>query len=277
MRRSRCESMGWNAMDLGLKERVALVTGGSHGIGAAIAVALGEEGARVALTYHSRADRAMEVVERVEAVGGHGLALPLDLADYASIDGAVAAIGERWGGLDTLIVNAVDRTGNLGPLGVRFEDVDPVWWQQALRNNLEGAFATVRAALPAMRGRTDGRIVFISSGIAEEGASRAWAYASAKSGLVGLARSLAWELGSEGIFVNVIAVGMTLTENANAVRSSEVVDRGTAASITRRLSTPEDVANLVTYFASPANRSVSGEVIREGTSTTRSTHGAIFA
>lgn len=260
-------------MDLGLRGRVALVTGASSGIGAEIAVALGGEGARVALTYRSGADRAAAVVERVEAAGGEALPVPMDLTDHASIDAAVKAVRDHWGGIDTLVANAIVY-GERPRAGLVFEDIDPATWRQELRDNLEGTLATVRAALGAMRGRRDGRIVLISSNIAEEGFAGSWAYGTAKAGLLGFARSLAWDLGPEGIFVNVISVGFTLTD-ANR-EWGPMVERATRTTITRRLSTPDDVANLVTYFASPANRSVTGELIREGSSTTRSHHGAFL-
>lgn len=261
-------------MDLGFHERVALVTGGSKGIGAAIAVALGREGARVALTYRDAADRAAAVAKRVEQAGGEALTVPLDLTDHATIGAAVDAVRARWGGIDVLVANAVQWPRAEPGRGRHFADVEPSTWRAELRANLEGTFATVRAALAAMRGRPDGRIVFISSGVAEEGLPGAWSYAAAKAGLHGFARSLAWDLGPEGILVNVVATGFTLTETNRERMPAEALDRFAATTLTRRLSEPEDVAALVTYLASAANRSVTGEVVREGSSTTRSAHGA---
>lgn len=258
-------------MDLGLHGRVALVTGGSRGIGAAIAVALGQEGARVALTYRESADQAATVATRVERAGGQALAVPLDLTDHTTIDAAVDTVRAHWGGIDVVVANAVQWPEASGG---RFEDVDPSTWQRNLRANLDGTFATVRAALPAMRGRDAGRIVFISSGVAEEGLPGMWSYGAAKAGLHGFARALAWDLGPEGILVNVVATGFTLTETNRGRMPREMLDRVASATLARRLSEPEDVAALVAYLGSTANRSVTGEVIREGSSTTRSSHGA---
>lgn len=263
-------------MDLGLAGRVALVTGGSSGIGAAVATTLGGEGARVALTYHSGPDRAEAVAKRVTEAGGQALPLPLDLLDHATIDAAVAAVRDRWGGIDTLVVNAVRWPERPPEHGHRFEDADPATWQTELRANLEGAFATVRAALPAMRGRPDGRVVLVSSGVAEEGMPGSWGYGAAKAGLHGLTRALAWDLGPEGIYVNAVAVGFTLTDVNRARMPADLVARAANSTLARRLSTPEDVAHLVTYLGSPGNRSVTGEIIREGSSTTRSPHGAML-
>jgi NAD(P)-dependent dehydrogenase (short-subunit alcohol dehydrogenase family) len=252
-------------MDLRLDERVVLVTGGSSGIGRAIVHAFADEAARVALTYHSDREAGEATARRVD-----GLAVPMDLGDPASIDAAVRATVQRWGGIDVLVVNAVNWGTRLPGSGTHFEDVPPAEWQAMLRTNLEGAFATVRAALPAMRGRDWGRIVLMSSGVAEEGLPGSWSYGAAKAGLHGLARSLAWDLGEEGILVNVVGTGFTITERNREWVPQEMRARWESALPSRRLSSPEDVASLVVYLGSAANRNISGEVIREGSSTARS-------
>jgi 3-oxoacyl-[acyl-carrier protein] reductase len=250
-------------MDLGLNGRTALVTGGSNGIGRAIALGLGAEGANVALTYRSDADAAASAVD---AIDGDAIALPLDLEDTASIEAAVAATVDRFGGIDVLVVNAVRWPTARAD---RFEELPPEEWQSVLRANLEGAFATVRAVLPSMRGRELGRIVMMSSGIAEEGYPATWPYGAAKAGLHGFARTLAWDLGADGILVNVVGTGFTATDHNRERFPQEMRDRVAAATPQKRLSTPGDVANLVVYLASAANTSVTGEVIREGTSNAR--------
>lgn len=256
-------------MDVGLGERVVLVTGGSSGIGRAIALAFAAEAARVALTYHSDREAGEATGRRVD-----GLAVPMDLADPASIDAAVQAVVDRWGGIDVLVVNAVHWGRRPPGHGTHFEDVPPAEWQAMLRTNLEGAFATVRAALPAMRGRDWGRIVLMSSGIAEEGLPGSWSYGAAKAGLHGLARSLAWDLGPEGILVNVVGTGFTMTERNRERMPQELRDRVAAAVPSRQLSSPEDVASLVVFLGSAANANITGEVVREGSSTARSPHAA---
>lgn len=262
-------------MDTGLRGRVVLVTGGSSGIGRATAVAFGAEGARVALTYRGDRDGAETTVGQVEAVGGEAVALPLDLAEPATIDAAVRAVVDRWGGIDVLVANAVAWGTRRPGHGVGLEDVPPAEWQAMLRTNLEGAFATLRATLPAMRGRRWGRIVLMSSGVAEEGLPGSWAYGAAKAGLHGLARSLAWDLGSEGILVNVVGTGFTMTDRNQASLSDEFRERAEAAVPSSRLSTAEDVASLVVFLGSAANANMSGEVVREGSSTGRSAFAAL--
>ncbi len=143
-----------------------------------------------------------------------------------------------------------------------------------LDTDLAGPFRLLQAAVPAMRGRGWGRIVLVSSGAGEEGWAGAAGYATAKAGLVGLARSLAWELGPEGILVNVVAPGLTLTERAGQAVPPEIAERFAARVPSRRLSTPDDLTGLIVFLASAANGNVSGELVREGSATGRSAHVA---
>jgi NAD(P)-dependent dehydrogenase (short-subunit alcohol dehydrogenase family) len=250
-------------MEGGMQGRTVLVTGGSSGIGRAIASAFADAGARLAVTYHEHREAGEAVAARAE----EGLAVRLALEDRASIRAAVRATIERFGAIDVLVVNAV-RWPQVH--AARFEELPPEEWRAQIRANLEGAFETVRAALPPMRERGWGRIVFLSSGIAEEGVPTAWGYAAAKAGLHGFARALAWDAGADGILVNVILTGFTATERNRAHFPDELRARVAAAVPQRRLSDAEDVARLVLFLGSPANTSVTGEVVREGTSTARS-------
>jgi 3-oxoacyl-[acyl-carrier protein] reductase len=133
-------------MDLQLDGRVALVTGGSRGIGAAAARLLAREGARVAITYRSSADAAREVAE---AIGG--LAVPLDLSDTSSIRPAVDAVLARWGRIDVLVGNAMDPSGLTPFPPTPFEDLPTPMWQRFLRTNVDGPIAVAQAVVPAMR------------------------------------------------------------------------------------------------------------------------------
>ena len=261
-------------VDTGMNERVVLVTGGSSGIGLAIAQTYGREGARVALTYHSGKDAAEATAAEID----EAMALPLQLQRIGSCEEAVAAVTERWGGIDVLVANAVQWPQRGPEDGDGFEHMRVERWQTTLRANLEGTFATVRAALPAMRGRDGGgRIVLISSGLAEEGMPGGGDYGAAKAGLHGLARSLAWELGSEGILVNVVDTGFTLTDRNLEHFGDEMRERVAGAVPSRRLSTPEEVARLVVFLGSAANGNISGEIVREGSSTAGSAHAAMAA
>lgn len=243
-----------------------LITGGSSGIGAATAVAYGATGARVTITYNSGEDRAAQVVKRVEQAGGEAAAVHLDLEDHASITAAAREVGP----VDALVANAV-RWGTIMPGSVAFEDVPAAEWTAALHANVVGNAVLVGAVLPAMRRNGFGRIVFVSSGVAEEGLPGPGAYGTAKMALHGMARALAWEAGKDGILVNVAAAGFTLTERERPV-PQEVVDALTARVPTRRLSTADDLAALILFLGSAANRNLTGEIIRDGSSAGRSAH-----
>jgi NAD(P)-dependent dehydrogenase (short-subunit alcohol dehydrogenase family) len=244
-------------VDTGLTGKAVLVTGGTSGIGKATAHAFSAEGARVAVTYHVNREAAEEAGE---------VAVHLDLERPATIEDAVAEVIERLGGLDVLVVNAVrwPRVRN-----DRLEQQPREEWESLLRANLEGAFALVGAALPELREREWGRIVLISSGIAEEGHPVTWGYAAAKAGLVGLARTLAWDAGRDGVLVNVVGTGFTRTEAGEQRFGAEAYDRVGELVPQRRVSDAHDVARLVLFLGSAANTSVTGEVVREGTSAAR--------
>jgi NAD(P)-dependent dehydrogenase (short-subunit alcohol dehydrogenase family) len=259
-------------MDTGLKGRVVLVTGASKGIGAAAARAFGGEQARVAITYHGDHEGARQVALSVEAAGGEAMVVPFRLEDPSTAAAAVQAITERWGGVDVLVANAVDWGGDAPPgPGVRFEDVPLERWQRMISANLIGTVAVVRSALPSMRRNRWGRIVLVSSSVAEEGLPGPGPYGTAKSGLYGLSRGLAWQGGPDGILVNVVAPGFTLTESRPPIPDA-VINALAAGTPTRRLSDPGDVARLIVFLGSNANRNLTGELIREGSSAARAPH-----
>jgi len=257
-------------VDTGVKDKTVLVTGGSAGIGAATAVAYGREGARVALTYRSREDAAEQVVKRIEQAGGEAMAVRMDLEAHETVPAAVTAVEERWGGIDVLIANAV-RWGTIPPGALRFEEVPIQEWQAALHANVVGNALLATTVLPGMRERRFGRIVFVSSAVAEEGLPGPGPYGTAKMALYGLTRSLAWEAGGDGILVNAVSVGLTLTDVERPVTTG-VFDTIAARTPSKRLSTAEDVASLIVFLGSAANRNVTGEIVREGSATARSIH-----
>ena len=258
-------------MDTELRDRVVLVTGASTGIGAATARAYGREGARVAITYRNNPDKAEKVAADIDASGGQAHVVRLDLEDLPTIEQAAATVIERWGGIDILVANAV-RWGGDGPPdpSVRFEDVPLEEWEATINANLVGTAASVRAVLPGMRARGWGRIVLISSSVAEEGLPGPGPYGTAKSGLYGLARGLAWNGGRDGILVNVVAPGFTLTDSRDIPQF--VTDALAAATPSRRLSDSDDVARIIVFLGSGANGNLTGEVIRDGSSAARAPH-----
>ena len=250
-------------MDTGLRGKIVFVTGGSSGIGRATAVAFGREGARVALSYRNDRAGAAETAGMVGEAGGEALTVRYDLADESSIRRAVEEVVERWGALHVLVNNAVRWPGRGGSGGVTlFEEVPPERWQEDTRTLLEGAYLTIQAVLPLMRAAGWGRIVNVSSSLAEDGMAGGAPYTAAKAGLHGLTRTLAKELAPAGILANVVMPGLTLTERARRAIPGEVLDGEAARTPTGRLTAPEEVAALVVFLGSAANGHVNGENIR---------------
>lgn len=243
-------------MDLQFENRVALVTGGSRGIGRAIALLLAREGARVALTYRSRADDAAEVVAEA---GDRAMAVSLDLADETSIRAAVAAVLEQWGRVDLLVGNALDTAGlTLWP-PTPFEEQPAAAF---LRANLDGPFAVAQAVVPAMRAQGFGRIVLISGTSGADGLPYAAVLSAAKAALHGLTRSLAKELGRDGVLVNAVLPGTTLTEHIAELLPATARAAREEASPIGRLLGPEEIAPAVAFLGSPVNTGVTGELLR---------------
>jgi NAD(P)-dependent dehydrogenase (short-subunit alcohol dehydrogenase family) len=263
-------------MDLGLAGRAALVTGGSTGVGRAAAIALAAEGARVAISYASNEAAAHHTEDLIRQSGGEVQSVLMRLEDPASIEQAVRTVTGTWGGIDVLIANAV-RWEEQQPDGSRrFEEVPAEEWRSFLRANIEGTLEVVRSVLPSMRSRSAGRIVFVSSGVAEEGMpGGALVYATAKAALHGFARSLAWDLGPTGILVNVLALGMTMTDHSLTTFPEPIRETMASLTPTGALSTPEQVAQWLVFLSSTANQTITGELFREGSSTARSPHGAL--
>jgi len=249
-------------MDLGLEGRVVLVTGGSRGIGRAAALAFGRERARVALTFHSDRERADAVVGDLRAAGADALAVPMALDDDASIRAAVGAVLDRWAQVDVLVNNAV-QWGTHGPWDAPpFEEVEPSSWRPLLEVNVEGHYRAIQCVVPSMRTRRWGRIVNVSSGIAVDGLAGAGPYAAAKAALHGLTRTLAKELGPDGILTNVVMPGLTLTERNRERIPAVMRDEVARSSPIRRLLAPEEVVPTIVFLASAANTAVIGEIVR---------------
>ncbi|HZD57002.1 MAG TPA: SDR family oxidoreductase [Anaerolineales bacterium] len=245
-------------MNLNLQDRSVFVTGGSGGIGRAIVLAYAAEGARVTLTYLSDEKSASSLVKDVETAGGVAAAVPMDLTDNSSIERAVGAAASRHGGLDVLVANAVRwPTDAMSSLVESDRDM----WQNALRANLEGTAATVRAAWPLLVQSGHGRIVLISTGVTRHGMPGATAYAAAKAGLEGLMAALKWE-GGQSILTNVVAPGFTVTEDNLARFPDEVREEVRKRTPSGRLSVPEDVAPAVVFLGSPANTNITGCYLR---------------
>jgi 3-oxoacyl-[acyl-carrier protein] reductase len=243
-------------MDLGLKDAVVLVTGASTGIGKATAIAFGQEGARVALTYRTKRVEAEQTGEAVRAAGGDPLVMRLDLEEEGSIAAAVATLRERWQALHVLVNNAVR-----WPSGFFAIEALPLSeLRAALRANVEGVVALTQLAVPLMREAGWGRIVNVSTGLVPDGNARSEAYVASKGAIHAITRTLAKELAPAGVLANVLMAGAVASEARP--RPQEVLDRMAACAATGRLTLAEEVARVAVFLGSRANGHVTGEAIR---------------
>lgn len=243
------ESAPWS-----FRGRIALVTGGSRGIGRAVATRLAELGADVVVNYASNPDAARKVVEAVEALGRRALAVKADVSREDEVRHMVAAVEETLGPIDVLVNNAgITRDG----LFVRMNEAD---WDVVLAVNLKGAFLVSKAVARGMMKRRSGSIVNLSSVVGRRGNVGQANYAAAKAGLIGLTKSLARELAPRGIRVNAVAPGYVETD-----MTATIADEAKAAiyenTPLKRLGRPEDVAEAVVFLAGDAARYITGVVL----------------
>ena len=230
----------------------ALVTGGSRGIGAAIALALAENGADVAISYERAADRARDIVGQIEAKGQRAIAIQADGGDPEAVTRLLRETADYLGGLDILVNNAgVFRHGTIAELSL--EDIDTL-----LNVNIRGTVLTTQAALPHLR--DGGRIVTIGSNLGERVPFPGMTlYALTKSAHLAFTRGLARELGPENITVNLVQPGPIDTELNPADGEFAEVNRGLVA--LGRYGTADELAEVVIFLASPAASYVTGSVI----------------
>jgi NAD(P)-dependent dehydrogenase (short-subunit alcohol dehydrogenase family) len=236
-----------------LEGKVALVTGAAQGIGKAIADGLAAEGARIVVADVQGAERAAEAYPR-------GIGLTVDVADEDEVERMTAETVERCGGLDVLVNNA----GLYASLAMRpFTEIPLEEWRRVMDVNVASMFLTCRAAVPAFRERGGGAIVNISSGTPFRGVPFLLHYVTSKGAIVAFTRALAKELGRDGIRVNCVAPGFTMSDGVK--EHPEVVEQlrdvSVAARTIQRDQVPEDVVGAVSYLASPAASFVTGQTI----------------
>ena len=239
-----------------LKDQVALVTGGSRGIGRAIVLALAREGAKVAFVYRGSQAAADQLQQEVAAVGGVAKAWQGDVADPATAPRVVDGVLADWGRVDVLVNNAgVIRDG----LFVRMESAD---WDTVLATNLTGTVNFCRAvAQPMAFKQRSGRIINVSSVAADHVNAGQTNYAASKGAVNAFTRALAVELGSRNVTVNAVAPGFIETDMSEAVRAKAGDTIAKKFVPVRRLGKPEDVAGVVLFLAGPAAGYITGQVI----------------
>ncbi|MEE6257598.1 SDR family NAD(P)-dependent oxidoreductase [Plantactinospora sonchi] len=235
-----------------LDGRVALVTGGGRGIGAAVALRLAREGADVALTFQRDQRRADDVVEQVKALGRRALAIPADSADAAAVVAAVDRTVGELGRLDILVNNA--GAFLLGPL----EQLGLAEFEQTMAVNVRAPFVAAQAAVRHMS--AGGRIINIGSNMAERAVFPGFSlYATSKTAMIGLTKALGRELGGRAITVNLVNPGATDTElNPADGPNAETINGFTALG---HFAAPADIAAVVAFLASPDGRYVTGATV----------------
>ncbi len=247
-------------MDLGLQGKVAIITGGSRGIGRAIALGLAAEGCKVAIA--ARGEEALErVAEEVRATGGQALAVPGDLTLPGSAERLVNRAVETFGRLDIVVNNL----GGSAPANKPFMETEPKDWRAVVALNLYPAVEVSRLAVPHLRARGGGSIVIISSIYGREAGGYA-GYNAVKSALNSLSKALSRELAPDNIRVNAVAPGSILFPGGSWDRRRQADPEGIAAFVERelpfgRFGTPEEVANVVVFLCSEKASWVSGACI----------------
>jgi len=237
-----------------LSGKIALVTGGSRGIGRAVCLKLAAMGARVAVNYVSRPDAADETVATIKEAGGDAFTIQFDIGDAGQVQEAFKKLLADCGRIDILVNNAgITRDGLL--LKMKEED-----WDQVLDTNLKGAFNSIKAAYRPMMKQRSGRIINITSVIGFSGNAGQANYAAAKAGLMGLTKSAARELSSRGVTVNAVAPGYIVTDMTSEL-SEDVKNKVLSEIPMGLLGEPEDIAGAVAYLASDEARYVTGQVI----------------
>jgi len=236
------------------KDKVAIVSGGSRGIGRAIALELASEGASVAFNYLKSQDRALELKKEIESKGGKALVFKADVKDLDAMKNMVAETMEHFGRLDIVINNA----GILRDKALMLMEAED--WEEVISTNLSGSFNLIKAAIVTFMKQKEGIIINITSVAGLRGMPRQVNYSASKAGLVGLTKSLAKEVASYNIRVNAIAPGYIDTDMVGGLKEDykdELIKRIPL----NRFGSPEEVAKVVTFLASDQSRYITGQVI----------------
>jgi NAD(P)-dependent dehydrogenase (short-subunit alcohol dehydrogenase family) len=246
-------------MDLGLRDRVVLITGAGGGAGPTVARAFADEGAVVALNHRSgaaSAARAEEAAAAIVGAGGRAMAVEADLDSTEQIGAMFERVAAELGPVGVLV------TATSAFKSEKFADIADESWSSVVDDLLGATFRTCRAAVPGMQAAGWGRIVNVAARSGLMGTAKAAHYTAAKAGIIGLTASLAKELGPSGILVNAVAPTQILTvkDGVPSIPDERVAEMAKTIPL-RRVATPDDLAALVLWLGSNANRYVSGETI----------------
>lgn len=242
-----------------LEDRVAIVTGGAHGIGRVYALRLAAEGAKVVIADLDT-EGAEAVATEIKEGGGEALGVYCDVADEDAIEAVAAATVEAYGRIDILINNA--SMFSVVPMSrVGFEDISREEWTKMMDVNVAGTWLACKAVVPEMRKNGYGKIVNISSGVVFKGVPMRVHYVASKSAIIGFTRTLAREVGDDGITVNCIAPGGTLSEENPSEQVLAARQKKTGDRAIKRVQLPEDLAGAVAFFASDDSAFITGQTL----------------
>lgn len=241
-------------MNLNLKGKVALVTGGANGVGKEIALSLAAEGATVAVNYRNSADSAKAIVHEIDSNGGRAIAVCADVVDLNAVQGMVDRVVGEFGRLD-IIVNSAGYIKRQ-----RFAESTPEDWRRQINTNLYGAIHLCHSAMPHLEGSKAGRIVCLIGDASRIGESGLALTAASRAGVIGLVKSLAKEVGRKGVTANAVSLGMIETDHERDFLQANR-EKLTSFYPTRRLGQPEDVAPTVALLASDKASWITGQVI----------------
>jgi 3-oxoacyl-[acyl-carrier protein] reductase len=226
-----------------LQGKVALVTGASRGIGAAAALRLAQGGASVVVNYHQNQEAAQKVLDQVEVAGGRGMIFQADVTQRGQVEAMVKASGDKLGAIDILVNNAYFPF-HVSPL----HEISWERFHQAIEHELSAFYHCVQACLPGMKEKKTGRVIVVSTRLAQQPLPRMGAYAAAKSALESMANTMAMELGPLGVAVNVVTPAFTLTD-ASLIMPEAFRERVKETRPLKKHLYPEDVAGAIAFLA----------------------------
>lgn len=237
-----------------LSKKNALITGGSRGIGRAIAIELSRQGINIIITYNSSEEKALEVIKEVENNGVKGLAVKVDVSSEEDVKNMMKTIKNQFDSVDILVNNAGVTKDNL-LLRMKTEE-----WDKVMDTNLKGVYLCTKAVARGMMKKRYGKIINIASVVGISGNAGQGNYSASKAGVIGFTKSIAKELGSRGITVNGVAPGFVETDMTE-VLSEDIKKHSLNMIPLKRFGKPEDIANVVVFLCSEKADYITGQII----------------